>query len=236
MKLAEVQFQAWHPLVAPFYVCQACSRVDTDHDRTRVGSPCKHCGAKGRATPHFGLNARVLVNSIQDFYFLRRATPPADAGGMAVCVHTNRTDTRIVIPLLFCTLCELLTSQLCRNLMRAKALDEPLQERLLAGHRYAIDKRDKLFPALTGEKWNEALAKLTKADGLNYTEHFKFFLAVNGKRNRFIHEGARPQRFTAEELDRIPEELRTMFSLFAELHNRYVPEWLKNNQAHPVKG
>src|SRR5207253_11370491 len=188
MKLAEVQFQPWHTLLS-FYICQNCSYVDTDRRRMAVGTPCKYCGTPSPAARlHFGLSSLVLVNSIQDFYFLRRASPPADADGIAAHIHTNETDTCIVIPLLFCTLCEGLTTQLCQNIMRAKALDKPLQERLLSDHRYAKEKREKLFPALTGETWNNALADLTKAAQLNYTEHFDFFLIVNRKRNKFIHE------------------------------------------------
>jgi len=223
MKLAEVHFQPWHTLLS-FYICQNCSRVDTDRSRIAVGTPCTYCGAPSPAARlHFGLSSLVLVNSIQDFYFLRRASPPVDAGGIAAHIHTNETDTCIVIPLLFCTLYEGLTTQLCQNIMRAKALDKPLQERLLSDHRYAKEKREKLFPALTGEKWNDALAELTKAAQLNYTEHFDFFLTVNRKRNKFIHEGSH-WHFTDQELERIPEELWTTFSLFTQLHNRYVPK------------
>jgi hypothetical protein len=107
--------------------------------------------------------------------------------------------------------------------MRAKAIEEPLQERLLLDHRYAKEKREKLFPALTGEKWNEALTELKAAAELNYTEHFDFFLTVNRKRNKFIHEGSHCH-FTDQELERIPEELWTAFNLFTQLHNRYVPK------------
>ncbi len=63
MKLTEVQVQPWHTLVATFYICESCSRVDTDIKRTIDGSICKHCGALSPrgAKSHFGLNSIVLV-------------------------------------------------------------------------------------------------------------------------------------------------------------------------------
>jgi hypothetical protein len=168
------------------------------------------------------MNAIVLVNSIQDFYFLRHAKPPPDADGIADHIYTNETDTRIVIPLLFCTLWDALTTELCQNIMRAQRLEDSLRERLLQDYRYSRDKRERLLPALTGEKWNLALTELAKQPDCDYMPHFDFFLTINKKRNTFIHEGSH-WHFKDEELERIPEELWPTFSLFAQLHNRYVP-------------
>ncbi|KGF73187.1 hypothetical protein DO97_01320 [Neosynechococcus sphagnicola sy1] len=224
MNISEVQSQPWSTLIADFYICQSCDRVYRVPILQICGTPCKHCGKTIRAQRvHFGLNALVLVNSIQDFYFLRHANPPPDPDGIADHVYTNKTDTRIVIPLLFCTLWDALTTELCQNVMRAKQLEEPLRERLLQDYRYSRDKRERLLPALTSEKWNFALAELTKPAELDYTQHFNFFLTINTKRNTFIHEGSH-WHFTDEELERIPEELWPTFSLFAQLHNRYVPK------------
>src|SRR5712672_1531871 len=223
MNLSEVQYQPWSTVIVNFYICQSCSRVDTDSSRQRVGTPCKLCGAPSPSGQlHFGLNAYVLVNSIQDFYFLRHAKPPPDSDGLSAHIYSNETDTRIVIPLLFCTLWDGLTTELCQNVMRAKSLDQQLQDRLLLDYRYSREKREKLLPALTGQKWSDTLDELTKRAELDYTNHFNFFLTVNRKRNTFIHEGSHWE-FTDDELEKIPEELRTTFHLFAELHNQYVP-------------
>ena len=223
MELKKVEFQSWNTLVSTvFYICQNCSHVDMDRSRMVIGTPCKYCRAPSpSARFHFGISSMALVDSIQDFYFLRRASVPADRHGMASHVHTNKTDTRIVIPLLFCTLHEGLTTQLCQNIMRAKALEKSLQERLLSDYLYAKEKREKLFPALTGEKWNGSLAAITEAAQLDYTKHFNFFLTINKGRNTFIHEGSH-WHFKDEDLEQIPEELWTAFSLFVQLHNRYV--------------
>ena len=234
MKLADVQFQPWHTLVDRFYICQHCSWVDTDRDRIKVGSPCKHCGKPSPAGRIYSwLNATVLVDGIQDFYFLRRVKPPPpDLGGITEYIHTNETDTRVVIPLLFCTLWEVLTTRLCVEILRAKTIDETFQERLLSDYRHAKDKRGKLFPGVTGEKWNDALAELTKSSELNYANHFEFFLNINRKRNAFIHEGFH-WHFKDDELEKIPEELWPVFSLFAQLHNRYIPKFLCAQENRP---
>jgi hypothetical protein len=224
MNLAEVQFQPWNSLVGNFYVCQNCSRVYRVPIIQPVGTPCEHCGVPIPAARfHFGLNSFVLVNAIQDFYFLRHSKPPPDSGGIADHIYTNETDTRIVIPILFCTLWDGLTTELCENIMRANNLEKTLRDRLRLDYRYSREKREKLLPALTGEKWSHSLTELSKQAELNYTDHFEFFLNINSKRNTFIHEGSHWQ-FTNEELERIPEELWPTFSVFSQLHNRYVPK------------
>lgn len=168
-----------------------------------------------------------MLDAIQDFYFLRQAKPQSlDLGGIAEHIHTNETDTRIVIPLLFCTLWEVLMNRLCVEILRAKAIDDTFQERLLSDYRYARDQREKLFPGLTGEKWIDALAELTKSSELNYTNHFEFYRNINRKRNAFIHGGFH-WHFKDDELEKIPEELWPVFSLFAQLHNRYIPNLIR---------
>lgn len=222
MKLSEVQYQPWSTLVANFYICKSCSIVDTDSGRQRVASPCKNCGASSPGgSLYFGLNAYVLVNSIQDFYSLRNAQPPVTPQSITDPIYSNETDTRVVIPLLFCTLWDVLTTDLCRNVMNAKNIDEGLQTQLLSDYRFSSQKRDKLFPALTGETWKKALAGITKSEGIKYGELFKFFLEISAKRNAFVHEGYYWQ-FKDEELERIPEELKPTFNLFAALHNRWI--------------
>jgi hypothetical protein len=235
MKLSEVQFQPWHTLVDRFFICQNCSWVDTDSDRIKVGTPCKHCGQPspcGRIYSWSG--ATSVLDAIQDFYFLRRVKPPSpDLGGIAEHIHTNETDTRIVIPLLFCTLWEVLMTRFCVDILRAKAIDETFQERLLSDYRYARDKREKLFPGLTGENWIDALAELTKSSELNYTNHFEFYRNINRKRNAFIHGGFH-WHFKDDELEKIPEELWPVFSLFAQLHNRYIPKFIRQPETAKV--
>ena len=176
------------------------------------------------------LNATILVNAIQDFYFLRFAKTPPDADGITDHIYTNKTDTRIVIPILFCTLWEVLTARLHLEIIRAKATDDTLQKKLLSDYRRATKaKREKLFLGLTGEKWGDALAELTKSSELNYTDHFEFYLNINHKRNAFIHEGFH-WHFKDDELEKIPEELRSVFHLFAQLHNRYVPKCIRERK------
>ena len=224
MNISEVQFQPWSTLVAGYFVCQNCDHVYRAPTLQAAGTPCEHCGTAIPAQRvHFGLHSGVLVDSIQDFYFLRHAKPPPDPDGIVVHIHSNKTDTRIVIPLLFCTLWEALMTELCKNIMRAKQLEQSLNERLLQDYRSAREKRERLFPALTGEKWNFALTELTKRTEVDCVQHFDFFLTVSNKRNRFIHEGAL-WPFEDEELEGIPEELPPVFWLFAQLHNRYVPK------------
>ena len=222
MNLSEVQYQPWSTVTTNFYICQSCGIVDTESKRHRVGTPCNNCAAPSPGgLLYFEPNAYSIVASIQDFYFLRHAKPPPDTDGLSDHVYTNETDTRIVIPLLFCTLWDVLTIHISREVMRAKHLEQLLQDRLLLDYRFSREKREKLLPALTGEKWKEALAELTKRAQIDYTEHFTFFLNINEKRNEFIHEGSH-WSFDDEELERIPEELKPTFNLFAELHNRWV--------------
>jgi hypothetical protein len=163
------------------------------------------------------------VNSIQDFYFLRNAQPPLGPDPISEQVYSNDTDTRVVIPLLFCTLWDVLTTDLCRTVMDARKIDQRLQDQLLSDYRFSTQKRDKLFLALTGETWKNALRAITKKGGIEYGELFKFFLDINTKRNKFVHEGYY-WHFKEVELERIPEELKPTFNLFAALHNRWVAE------------
>lgn len=206
--------------MANFYICQTCSVVDSDRDRQKVGSPCKQCGTPSpSARFHFGLNSLVLVNALQDFYFLRGAKPPADRDGLVANVYSNETDTRIVMPVLFCALWDTLTTQLCQNVMRAKLIPEEEEKRLLQKFKFARDRRTRLLPELTSEQWDDALAALPNS--AIHIEHFNFFRQLNTKRNAFIHEGS-PWQFKDDELEQIPEEVWPSFNLFAQLHNRYV--------------
>jgi hypothetical protein len=107
--------------------------------------------------------------------------------------------------------------------MGAKGLEQSFQERLLQDYRTSRDKRERLFPALTEEKWNYALEEFTKATELDYTKLFEFFRTISAKRNTFVHEGSH-WGFTDEEFERIPEELSPTFNLFTALHDRYVPK------------
>jgi len=174
MKFSEVQFQPWHTVMANFYICQTCSVVDSDRDRQKVGSPCKRCGTPSPAARfHFGLNSLVLVNALQDFYFLRRAKPPADKDGLVANVYSNETDTRIVLPVLFCALWDTLTTQLCQNVIRAKSISKEDEEKLLRKFKFARDRRTKLLPSITFEGWDDALSALP--DAATHIEHFNFF-------------------------------------------------------------
>ena len=75
--------------------------------------------------------------------------------------------------------------------MRAKGLDKSLRNRLLQDYRFSRENREKLFPALTDEKWNSALTELTKTAQIDYSKHFESFLTINSKRNTLDFMGCK---------------------------------------------
>lgn len=158
-----------------------------------------------------------LIDSIQKFYFIGDQQK-ADENATAITIQTN---PHTVIPLLFCTLAEVILEDFLRTLMRKQGLSEAVVNRLLGDHLTGKRRRESLFPVLTGCKWKAALEDLTSPSGPNFNATFDFYLEVNKARNRFLHDGV-PWAIKTTHPQGCIDHIWPLLKLFVGLHNRFV--------------
>ena len=95
------------------------------------------------------------------------------------------------------------------------------------------DRLFKLFPALTGVKWEETLRMLPSRQGCDWLALNQFLKDVSEKRNKFMHDGL---FFKAgrSDADGCITNLIPLLELFIELNNKFVhPYYLKGDHVRP---
>ena len=202
--------------VANYVACKGCQIVDRDHDRARSGHICSTCGHVSEgAILYFHVNIHIPIDLIQESYHSISAKQNTEK------LYEGEGPHDVSVVIFFCTLREALLDNLINNIMRVHNLPDGVTSRLLSDNKFHIQKQDKLFKSLTGEKWNEAIDNLKKNANLDYKEIDRFVVSVVKARNNFIHEGFKWD---------INRELSTscinnifgLIKTYTELHNKYV--------------
>jgi len=205
---------------AYYYVCGICHIVDREHGRSKVGFPCPVCksGSAGGYS-YFPANISILAGLAKKVFYLYTPDELADP-------FSNAKDARLISTVLFfCALREALLVNFIRELCLARQIEPEITERLLHDNKQHAQKLEKLFPSLTGTKWQAALKELDK-DGCFYRNLDSFVVAAVRIRNRFLHE---TDVFTIEEktAKQCLKSILYMTQLHVALHNKFAhPYWM----------
>ncbi|MGF2685814.1 hypothetical protein ACQUWM_04880 [Marinobacter sp. DUT-3] len=190
--------------------------LDRNKERMRKGFECPACGYKSSGgRMHFHINIHILIDLIQESYH----SPPGGAGYDQLYEGDGPHDISVVI--FFCTLREALLENLISRLMSNQHLPDGVQERLLADNKSHIQKQDKLFRALTGDKWKEAVQKASAAVVLDYVAIDEFVQHAANIRNEFIHSG-RKWAINRELSKACVDHVWGLINVYVSLHNLYL--------------
>ena len=215
--LLDIRKQPLSTLLADHMVCQACRIVDRDQQRMRVGYPCSRCGVPGQgATGYFPLSVISLIDLMQEFYHRK-----TDLDSDEQKITSARRNQRLAVVIFFCTLGEVLLEYFLKQLMTKNGLPRLVQERLLNDNIFVKHRVEKLFPALTGERWKLAVKMLAKGKQLDYVKATEFYEDAVEKRNLFLHKGNK-WAIPNDMPEKCLRHIWPLVNLFVGLHNKFI--------------
>lgn len=199
----------WSIALANYEKCENCFGV-TKYQLPKAGcSLCKYESSKH--TLYFHINIMVLLDLLEETY---KVHPESDT--------KDRPDSKNVnIILIFSALKEALLEHLLKNLMDHLKLPMSIRERLASDNRLFGEKINKLFVALTGIKWNEAIIEINKYNECNYISVSDAMKEIGMLRNNFLHTGS-AWSIGSNEVDLCVNNLREMIDLFVSIHNHII--------------
>ncbi len=210
-ELAEIDSQAASTLVCDFIICGRCGRVDQGKSRLVVNSNCPACQQQaGFAELYYSVNIRVLVDLVQQT-FHSNAPLKSVYGPQAPNIGTI---------LLFCTLREALLNHFLQRLLFAQRVPVPIIKKLFDDNKLA-NQKFKLFQAVVGKEWNEAVSVASTTENCNFAQISDLMKVSAEIRNKFMHE-ARGWDATREVATDCVNGLKPLFNLFVVLHNIYI--------------
>jgi hypothetical protein len=202
-----------------FEVCDVCAVVDTDQERIKLGHPCSMCGFPSTGgTLYFGLPVNILTNLIYEEGESDARKIRVDSGPKP---RPRATAHEIATVVFFCTLGEVLLEHFLKELMIAHRIPRGAMKRLLDDNLYPKRRIDKLFPALTGRKWKDAIQDLGRQHELPFGDANQFYLRAAAARNSFLHKGNRWAIRPGMQAECVTQTT-TLILLFAALHNLFV--------------
>jgi hypothetical protein len=224
MEIQDVKKQALSTLICDPIVCNRCKFIFPMRNDGRVtpGYPCPQCNEVNRiGRLYFSMNVSTLIDLIQDAY---HSTPLIENE-----LYSDYRPHDVSVLIYFCTLREVLLGNLVCELLTAENVSDGLQERLLTDNKFHVQKQDKLFYSLTGDKWQEAIKKAAEVDSADYLEVDKFVKDIANKRNLFIHEG-NSWSIDRDLVTNCIKRLRQLLHLYVTLHNLYVHSRYKDSK------
>lgn len=202
-------------LLSGHIICQGCHIVDTDPMRGRVGYPCPICGRESEGGwLYFSINIPILIDLMQESYHTK-------TNGTIVRLYEGAGPHDISVVIYFCALREILLDKLIMEILIAKQITEGVRQRLLSDNKFHIQKQDKLFYALTGKKWKNAVKTLNEEANIDFVEIDKFISKAVDSRNDFIHEGSK-WSIDRELSTSCMNNIKGLINLYVGLHNNYV--------------
>jgi hypothetical protein len=221
--ILEIRDQPLSMLLSDFMICTSCKIVDRDHERITVGHLCQNCGVASKGgRGFFPMSVHSLIDLMQDFYHLRH---PSEEGA-EMSNSARKSDHQLAIVILFCTLGEVLLQHFLETLMSNMGLSQQIQERLLSDNMFVRQRTQKVFPTLTGAKWNETIGKLSGKVELNYIETIEFYKHPVEKRNYFLHRGSK-WAIPRDMPEKCIRQIWPILNLFVSLHNEFIAQPLK---------
>lgn len=225
MDILEIRDQKLSTLLSFFMICTSCKIVDSDINRTKVGYKCPRCGIAGDGgRGYFPGSVHSLIDLMQEFYHLKKQGFNEDSE----MPHTqSEGNHQLAVVILFCTLGEVLLQHFLETLMSSMGLSQKIQERLLNDNLTVKQRVQKLFPTLTGAKWNETVGKLSEKVELNYIETIGFYKHTRKKRDYFLHRGSK-WVIPKDMPEKCLRQIWPIANLFVSLHNEFITQPLKN--------
>ena len=218
MDITEIHNQRLSTILTDFMICESCGIVDRDRGRMIIGYQCPRCGIPGSiGRIYFPLPIQSLIDLMQEFYH-SKLDAPLDSEASGVQRPSNH---QLAVVIFFCTLGEVLFEHFIREFMFKKELPRMIQDRLLNDNPFVKQRIKKLFPALTGAKWNETIEKLSRRDGHDYVGTVRFYRRASDARNKFLHKGNK-WAIPRDMPEQCIKQVWPLISLFVALHNEHL--------------
>jgi hypothetical protein len=210
-------------IIGEWQKCEFCRIVDKDRNRSRFGYECPVCSKPSKGgVMYFEISVHLTIDLIVEAFTTEHKVEHEGTE------YEYITNTHFISVLLFfCTLREILLNGLIRELCWGLKLPEGVYNRLIKDNKFYIQKQNDLFPSLTGEKWLDALTKLSNSSEYNYVELNKRIKELSDLRNEFVHKG---KGFHIDEqvANNCVDSIEPLIILYVELHNLFVhPMYLK---------
>ncbi len=203
-------------IAGEYYQCTEC-RIADQFRRNLAGTICPTCQKQSdHGLSFFDLSVLAMIDLLQEAY---RAIPKQSKDDPDQLEGVDSHSASVLI--FYCIIRELLLIRFTTALMVALDLPLSVQERLQADSDTHTARLFKLFPALTGIKWEEALKALPSRGGQDWLALNQFLKEVSEKRNKFMHDGL---FFKAgrNDADDCIKNLFPLLELFIELNNVFV--------------
>ena len=131
------------------YICEDCSIVDFDMNRSYVGYECPRCGEWGAGSiGYFPMNVYSVLDLIQEYYRLEKKEIYTNFG--------NTEDTKNVhflsIIIFFCTLTEVLLTNFFINFFEKTNVPRNIQTRLLTDNFFSAIIISSVIPVVWAAK------------------------------------------------------------------------------------
>lgn len=206
MITAAVKTTPFSEILADYVICESCGFLWRVDRASQLEEACPICNAgAARTRLYFPTAVYTLVDLMQNFYL--------DAG--------ERENHILSVVLSFCSFTELLMQNFLMNRMMRLRIPHEIRERILADYPYMSDRREKLFPILTGRKWRDALNHLEPDQTTGFLALDESYQRLSRTKNLFLHRGNKSTlspEMTLEAVHNIPG----MLKLFTTLHQAYV--------------
>lgn len=198
-----------HELTAVFNRCRNCSYVTANTESCNECPNC-HVAQGSNELLHFSFDTHALLQLLSDSFSKH--------------LRDDQFNTQLLATVIFfCSLTEILLYRFLVNLMNQRKIDRTIQARLLSDNLSIKLRVEKLFPALAGHSWKDAVKLIsTKSKVYDYSDTVDFYVkSAAPARNKFLHEGDKWA---------ISEDLakkcifygKRIVCFFVELHNYYV--------------
>ena len=197
-------------------VCPTCGVVDQDSYLTVVGVPCKVCKTPSEGGhAFFDVSILSIIELVQESFC---AIPEATKKLGRYPVEPVRAHTGATI-VFFCTLKELLLDRFLDSLAHVQGLSQAVIDRLQADNDSHSRRLTRLFPALVGVSWEDALQTLDPHDRGKYDDLNAFLKNITDERNLFLGADWNLSKPLADDCIR---SLFPVLNLFVALHNKYI--------------
>lgn len=215
INIHSIKERSWSNIIAKYYICPKCRIVDSNTRRSESDFPCPDCGhINSLGELYFTLNVQILINLIQNMYF----------EGKALDINTmdKTRDFKVFIVIIFCILSELLVNLILNYKFDSLDINQWKRKEIF-NKNLSINRKIKIFKKYFGLSWNDAVDKISKIENYDYNAITVFYIKMNKKRNRFLHEGSSWAIDERDYLDCI-DNIEPLLRLFVSIHNKYIRE------------
>jgi hypothetical protein len=229
MRLSEVRESPHSAAIGYFYRCRHCLFIDRDTRRFGVGFPCPNCGVPGRgARLAYPMSILDLLDMMQAAYVLPsglqfegQSLDPNGEDGVRP-YEWGEAHGVVAVVLYFCTLREVLMTNLLDALCDAHQIPDQIADKLMKDHRLYMQKQGDLLPVLVGVKWKAMLRALGDSGHAGLEELDALVESAAKARNEFIHEGRQGASLSRAMATQCVDAGPALLRLYTALNNAYV--------------